>query len=129
MASFVCMGAVCKCSFGAAPSTLIVTPENKTIASVKPVATIMDNVSLKNIMPFGMCSSLANPMVASATAAALGVLTPMPCIPVTVSPWMPGAMTVMVGNRPVLTDKDKLMCAYGGVIEIANSGVMKLTTS
>lgn len=129
MESFVCMGAVCKCSFGTAPSTFVVTPENKIIAAVKPVATIMDNVPLRNIMPFGMCSSLANPAVASATAAALGALTPMPCIPVTASPWMPGEMTVLIGNKPVLTGKDKLMCAYGGVIEISNSGVQKLTTS
>jgi len=123
------MGAMCKCSFGAAPSTLVVTPENKTVASVMPVATIMDNVPLKNIMPFGMCSSIANPVVASATAAALGVLTPMPCIPVTVLPWLSGSMTVLIGNKPALTDKDKLMCAYGGVIQITNSGVTKVTAS
>lgn len=129
MASLVCMGAMCKCSFGAAPSTLVVTPENKTMASVMPVATIMDNVPLKNIMPFGTCSSIANPVVASATAAAMGVLTPMPCIPVTVSPWLSGSTSVMIGNKPALTDKDKLMCAYGGVIEITNSGVTKVTAS
>ncbi len=129
MSSLVCMGAMCKCSFGAAPSTLVVTPENKTVVSVKPAATIMDNVPLKNIMPFGMCSSIANPVVASATAAALGVLTPMPCIPVTVSPWLLGSMTVLIGNKPALTDKDKLMCAYGGVIEITNSGVTNVTAS
>lgn len=129
MSSLVCMGAMCKCSFGAAPSTLVVTPENKTVVSVKPAATIMDNVPLKNIMPFGMCSSIANPVVASATAAALGVLTPMPCIPVTVSPWLSGSMTVLIGNKPALTDKDKLMCAYGGVIEITNSGVTNVTAS
>ncbi len=129
MSSLVCMGAMCKCSFGAAPSTLVVTPESKTVVSVKPAATIMDNVPLKNIMPFGMCSSIANPVVASATAAALGVLTPMPCIPVTVSPWLSGSMTVLIGNKPALTDKDTLMCAYGGVIEITNSGVTNVTAS
>lgn len=71
---------MCTCSFGMAPSTLMVTPEKKTVSSM-PVATIMDHVPMKNVMPFGMCQSMANPAVAAATAAAFGVLTPMPCIP------------------------------------------------
>ena len=90
-------GAMCTCSFGMAPSTLMVTPEKKTVSSM-PAATIMDNVPMKNIMPFGMCQSLANPAVASATAAAFGVLTPMPCVPVIPAPWAPGSPTVLIGN-------------------------------
>lgn len=117
-----CMGAVCQCSFGVAPSSLVVTPENKVMVSNMPAATIMDNVPMKNIMPFGMCSSLANPTVASATAAALGVLTPMPCIPVTTAPWAPGSTTVLIANKPALNNSSKLMCAYGGVISINMPG-------
>ena len=60
----------------------------------------MDNKPFVNILPFGMCMSLANPMVAAATAAALGALTPMPCIPVTPAPWVPGSPTVLVGGMP-----------------------------
>lgn len=30
-----------------------------------PVATIMDHVPMKNVMPFGMCQSMANPAVAA----------------------------------------------------------------
>ncbi|MFR4783268.1 MAG: DUF4280 domain-containing protein [Pilosibacter sp.] len=52
-------GAMCTCSFGMAPSTLMVTPEKKTVSSM-PVATIMDHVPMKNVMPFGMCQSMAN---------------------------------------------------------------------
>ena len=72
------MGAMLQCSFGAAPSSLVVLPTNKILATT-PAANIMDNKPMLNIMPFGVCMSMANPMVAAATAAAMGVLTPMPC--------------------------------------------------
>ena len=90
-----------------------------------PAATIMDNVPMKNIMPFGMCSSMANPTVAAATAAALGVLTPMPCVPVIAAPWVPGSPTVLIANKPALNNSSKLMCNWGGVISINNPGQMK----
>lgn len=121
MGMMVCSGAMCMCSFGIAPSSLMVTPENRVMAGL-PAACIMDNVPLKNILPFGMCRSLANPMVAAATAAALGVLTPMPCIPVTTAPWAPGCPTVLVGGKPALNNTSKLMCNWGGVIQITVSG-------
>ncbi|HYH86894.1 MAG TPA: DUF4280 domain-containing protein [Pyrinomonadaceae bacterium] len=121
MAIQVCMGAMLQCSFGAAPSTLVVLPSNKTLTQT-PAATIMDHAPLVNIMPFGMCSSPANPTVAAATAAALGVLTPMPCVPATASPWIVGAPTVMIGNMPALNNSSKLMCNWGGVIQIVNPG-------
>ena len=47
----------------------------------------MDNQPIANIAPFGVCISLANPAVAAATAAAMGVLVPLPCMPVTPAPW------------------------------------------
>lgn len=117
----VCGGAMCCCSFGVAPSSLMVTPENKVVSTM-PLATIMDNVPMKNILPFGMCSSMANPQVAAATAAALGVLTPMPCIPVTSAPWAPGSPTVLIGNKPALNQNSKLICNWGGVIQINSPG-------
>ena len=125
MANQVCMGAMCQCSFGAAPSTLVVTPENTPLTSRLPAATIMENVPLKHIMPWGLCSSLANPTVAAATSAALGVLTPMPCVPVIAAPWAPGCPTVLIANKPALNDSSKLMCNWGGVISINNAGQMK----
>lgn len=118
----VCAGAVCACSFGAAPSTLLVTPENRVMAGGPPMATIMDYVPVKNILPFGMCSSPANPQVAAATAAALGVLTPMPCIPVVPAPWAPGSPTVLVADKPTLNQNSKAMCTWGGVIQITSPG-------
>ncbi len=121
----VCGGAMMMCSFGMAPSTLNVLPANKVISSM-PIATIMDNVPMTNIMPFGMCTSMANPQVAAATAAALGVLTPMPCMPVIAAPWAPGSPTVMIANKPALNNSSKCMCNWGGVIQITNPGTTNI---
>jgi hypothetical protein len=118
------MGAMLQCSFGAAPSSLIVLPQNKTMAGGPPAANIMDNKLMVNVLPFGMCSSPSNPTVAAATAAALGVLTPMPCVPVLPAPWVPGAPTVLIGGMPALDNTSKLMCAWAGVIQIVNPGQM-----
>ena len=117
MSQQVCMGAMTQCTFGLAPSTLMVIPINRVMTGT-PAANIMDSKPMANVMPFGMCQSLANPMVASATAAALGVLVPIPCIPMTMAPWMPGAPTVMLGSMPTLNNSSKLMCMWGGVISI-----------
>lgn len=121
MGFLVINGAVMTCSFGMTPSSLVVLPTNKVLASL-PAATIMDNKPCMNILPFGMCTTLSNPVVAAATAAALGVLTPMPCVPATVAPWVPGKPTVLIGTFPALTDSSKLMCMWGGVISITFAG-------
>jgi len=125
MGILVCNGGQLMCSFGVAPSALIVPPKNKVLSG-SPSANIMDNVPMLNIMPFGMCNSIANPTVAAATAAALGVLTPMPCVPVTVAPWVPGCPTVLIGNMPALNNSSKCMCAYGGVIQVVSPGQVKV---
>lgn len=122
MGQQVCMGALLQCSFGVAPSSLTVLPANKVMAQNMPAANIMDNKPMVNILPFGMCSSIANPTVASATAAALGVLTPMPCIPVIAAPWTPGNPQVMIANMPTVTNSSKLMCNWGGVIQVNFAG-------
>jgi Domain of unknown function (DUF4280) len=118
------MGAMMMCSFGVAPSSLVVLPTNMMLTSDMPAANIMDMVPMENIMPFGMCMSPANPMVAAATAAALGVLTPMPCIPATTAPWTPGAATVLLANMPALDNVSTLMCMWGGVITFTMAGQM-----
>ena len=122
MPMHVCNGALLQCSFGAAPSTFVVLPINRVLTSNQPAANIMDHKPMVNVMPFGVCTSMANPTVASATAAALGVLTPMPCIPNTPSPWVPGSPTVLLANQPSLNDTSKLMCMWGGVISVTFPG-------
>jgi hypothetical protein len=122
MPQHVCNGAGLMCSFGLAPSQLTVLPVNRVMTSSQPAATIMDHQPLVNIAPFGACVSLANPMVAAATAAAFGVLTPQPCIPITLSPWAPGAPTVLLGNQPSLDNTCKLTCLLGGLIQVTVPG-------
>lgn len=121
-------GAVLQCSFGAAPGALQVLPTNRVMANSAPAATIMDHVPIVNIPSFGMCSSPANPTVAAATAAALGVLTPMPCVPATVAPWLPGVPTVLVGALPAVDNTCKLMCLWAGVIQVAAPGQFTVMT-
>ena len=122
MSMHVCNGATLMCSFGVAPSVLTVLPVNRTITSNMPAANIMDHVPMVNIMPFGMCITPTNPAVAAATAAAMGVLTPMPCVPVTPAPWMPGSPIVLLGNMPALNNTSTLMCTWGGVITVTVPG-------
>ena len=121
MANQVCTGAMMTCTFGVAPSTFNATPR-PVMTSNMPVGVITDNAPILNIPPFGMCNSPSNPMVAAATAAALGVLTPMPCLPATAAPWVPGAPTVLIANMPALNDTCKLMCNWGGVIAMSFAG-------
>lgn len=122
MGMLVCLGATMQCTFGMAPSTLMVNPLNRPMASGAPAASIQDSVPIVNIPPFGMCMTPSNPTVAAATAAALGVLTPMPCIPVTTGAWVPGSPTVQVGGVPALNMDSKCVCAWGGVISITSPG-------
>lgn len=125
MAIQVVSGAMMKCSYGVAPSSLNVLPINRVMAGA-PAANVMDMVPMLNIPPFGMCQSMANPMVAAATAAALGVLTPMPCIPMPAGPWSPGSPKVKVGPMKALSNNSKATCALGGQIQILMAGQMNV---
>lgn len=121
MGKFVTQGAILQCSFGMAPSSLVVMDPMRPKCQNLPMANIGDSKQMMNILPFGMCQSMANPQVAAATAAAMGVLTPMPCIPVIPAPWVPGGKE-MISNMPALLDNCKCMCAYGGNISITFPG-------
>jgi len=122
MSQFVCSTANVKCMFGDAAVPLNILPTNRVFLNNKPMGTIMDNQAPVTIPSFGMCKSLANPAVASATAAALGVLTPQPCMPVPTGPWIVGNPNVLIRNNPALMMTDKCMCAWGGTITITSTG-------
>ena len=127
MAFPVVTGATCMCTMGTAPGQINPTNQPSIHVGGKPVASIADAAPMTNITPFGMCTSMANPAVAAATAAALGVLTPQPCTPTPAGTWIcPGK--VRVGGKPVLTNEGKIMCAFAGSISITNPGQQTVRT-
>lgn len=127
MAAIVVTGATCMCSFGTAPCTLTASSQTISLAEGKPIATIQDVSPGMNLPGFGMCTSLTNPAVASATAAAMGVLTPQPCTLAPMGTWSSTNGSVLVGGKPCLTSQAVLTCSLGqGTIKITNPGQTKL---
>jgi hypothetical protein len=121
MPRMVVQGAKLKCAEGMATSALVVL-QPLMHAGKKALATVDDHVPLVNVMPFGMCKTLANPQVQAATAAAQGVLTPTPCIPVIQAPWSPGAPAAKVLTKGALTADSTCTCQWTGRIEIVDPG-------
>lgn len=118
MKPIIIQGTLLRCSYGNAPTPIMVLPDKK-VNSMLPVAVKTDHVPFLNILPFGMCSNPANPTVAAATAAALGVLTPMPCIPCTVQDWTGACARVKIQGKEILNMDSRLQCLYGGSIQAA----------
>jgi hypothetical protein len=117
---FLATGATLQCTMGAAPSVFTAQPlpdAPMTLGSMA-AATITEFIPMMNIMPFGVCQSPANPMVAAATAAAMGVLTPMPCIPNVVAPWAPPSACATLNQLPLATAESTCTCAWGGTISV-----------
>jgi len=123
MAQPVVDGATLKCTMGTSTCSLTVLPTNSVQMEGAYAANIMDYIPMTNISGFGNCITLSNPTVAAATSAALGVLTPQPCIPVIPAPWAPGSATVTIGNMPALNNSSTCMCAWGGTVTVVNAGV------
>ena len=127
MGIVVVSGASCSCSSGTTPCALKVTSQLKCMADGKPIATIQDMQPGANLASFGMCTSLANPAVASATAAALGVLTPQPCTMTPAGTWTSNKATVLVDGKPCVTNESTLTCGLGmGVIKVLSAGQAKV---
>ncbi len=119
MPKLVCTGATLQCSMGTTPATFAASGIQTSAGS--PVGVVTD-VTAANVPPFGMCVSLANPQVASATAAADGVLTPQPCLPVLVSPWAPGSARVTISEVSALDDASQCTCAWAGAVTVSSAG-------
>jgi hypothetical protein len=108
------------CSFGEAPAPFqaLDLPGKMVIMGAFTTATIEEIAPEVNIPTFVMCSSMANPEVASATAAALGVLTPMPCVPLIAAPWDPPSGIMTYNGVPLATVSSKCLCSWGGEISV-----------
>lgn len=129
MSRLVVHGATLRCTQGSSPSTLTVLPSVSIEGDDAPLATVLDVVPLLNVGSCGLCRSPSNPQVASATAAAQGALTPMPCLPVLTTPWSPGSPDVTLNDLAALTDDARVACAWGGTLEITHAGTNTLENS
>ena len=130
MGQMVNTGASLTCSLGTSISTFKATAAPFVLVGGKTAGNITDLGSGINISPFGLCSSLANPAVAAATTAALGVLQPQPCTP---QPTMwtlgSGSTNILIGGKPCLTQDCQCSCGFGGTISVADPGQMTVLTS
>lgn len=121
--SYVTSGATLRCSCGDKRSELTVSP-NRTVflTGLPPMANISDHVSLLNIHPFGRCHTTKYPATGSATAANHGHLTPMPCVPGTITPWKNGKDDYIARGCPALLKSSYCKCMWGGTITIIDDG-------
>ena len=120
--SYVCSGAIMRCTMGTSPANLTVLPIRTVFLTGQPMANISDHKSMVNLAPFGLCRSLGFPPTASATAAAHGHLTPMPCVHNTPAPWMGGKMDYLIKGQPALLKSCKCQCMWGGTISLVTDG-------
>jgi hypothetical protein len=123
MPNQVSTGAAVACTFGVAPAEFTASSMD---ASATTAAGVITDAALENIPTFGMCTSLANPAVASASATAGGILVPQPCVP-QLSPWTPGSARVTLNGVSALDDTSQCMCTYGGAITVSFPGQARVT--
>lgn len=120
--SYVTFGATIKCSCGDKTAKLTVYPDRTVFLTEKPMANISDHVSMYNIAPFGKCHTTRYPATGSATAANHGTLTPMPCVPGTISEWLQGKDDYIIKGKPALLKSSYCKCQWGGIITITDDG-------
>ena len=94
----------------------------------QPMANISDHTSMYNIWPFGRCRTICYPSTGAATAAAHGKLTPMPCVPGTVTKWLNGKNDYIIKGKPALLKSSYCRCQWGGIITIINDGQISIGT-
>ena len=121
MSFAVTTGSTAEYTCGTTPAELIADFDTLATAGGSIVLTIDMIVAEVNIPSFGDCDSLLNPEVSTATAAADGVLTPMPCVPVVVDSWTPGSLLSNEVGIAYVNDESICTCSYGGEISIVDA--------
>lgn len=116
---------MCKCANGSISCNIMVVDPTRKMKSDGQKVVIESDTSIENIKTFGMCNNLCNPSVAEATAAAQGVLTPMPCKPSLVGRWQRNVKKISVNGKKVVSKKSTLKCAFGGCISIVSANAHK----
>lgn len=125
MQKLVTNGDLCTCSNGSISCPLmVIDPLRKMKVDGKSAAIATDN-SIANVSTFGMCNNINNPAVAAATAAAQGVLTPAPCVPVAIDTWNNTVKKTSINGVIALGENSTLNCIYGGCIKIENAACLK----
>jgi hypothetical protein len=117
MANLVCTGAALKCSMGTTPATFTASGQ---AVSGRTAAGVVTDVGPKSVPAFGMCTSLQNPAVATASSA--GPLVPQACQPVIAKPWSPGSTKVTIDGVAALDDGSQCKCAWQGAIKVTSAG-------
>ena len=119
---YVTANAILRCPFGLMTSILNVLDPTRPSIGINKMATIQDRLPV-NIPPFGMCTSILNPAVQTATTLAMGTLTPAPCPCVqAMMGWSLAPNNVVSKTSYYLDQTCTLLCAFGGNIMIVHSG-------
>jgi hypothetical protein len=66
-------------------------------------------------------------MFGAAIARLQTIMTPMPCVPATTTPWTPGAPTVSYSKIKALNNASTCLCDWEGVITITDPGQAQTT--
>ena len=120
-------GSTCMCDKGLAPC--VVAMGLPTVMTSTTPALNAVNATPAELPTFGMCTSQTNPTVAAATSAAMGVLTPMPCIPVFLPPWSGTSTTVNLASSPAVNAMSSLKCTWGGTVKVTVTANQTVKTS
>ena len=120
-------GSKCMCDKGLAPCA--VAMGLPTIKTSKAPALNESSATFSVLPTFGMCTSTANPTVSAATSAAMGVLTPMPCLPQFIPPWSGTSTTVNLSGAPAVNAMSSLKCSFGGTIKVTVTANQIVKTS
>jgi hypothetical protein len=115
----VCMGAVISAASRGAEH-VGGAPLNRTLTGT-PAANILDGKAVGERAALRDVHVIGQPDGGGGNGGgALGVLTPMPCMPVTPAPWVVGSPTVLLGTcRP--HDSAKLICLWGGHLVVSGT--------